>query len=79
MSCGSTICTPSDPQLLQPARPASAPHLPSPFGWFATLVQLQTGWRRREELRELDDRILRDVGLTREQVEREARIWLRDH
>ncbi len=75
MSCGSTICTPSPTPDLQRAR--KAPHLPSPaeslVRWFAVLVHLQLCWREREELRELEDRILRDVGLTREQVERASR------
>ena len=72
MTCGSTTCTPTHPPFLQPARPASALHLPSPFGWFSLLVNWQTRWRRRAELRDLDDRILRDVGLTREQIEHTA-------
>lgn len=40
------------------------------------LVALTALWaarrRQRRELRELDDRLLRDIGLTREQVLREA-------
>ena len=77
MSCGSTTCTPSPTPDLQSAR--QAPHLPSPaeslVAWLAVLVRLQLGWREREELRDLEDRILHDVGLTREQVEHEARLW----
>ena len=82
MSCGSTTSTSTELSRpdLQPAR--KAPLLPSPAeslaSWFAVLVRLQLGWRERQELRELEDRILRDVGLTREQVEREARTWFRD-
>lgn len=75
MSCGSTTCTPPPTRTLRPADPVPL-RLPGPFGWFRLLVELQSRWRRREELRELDDRILRDVGLTRDQVAREARAGL---
>lgn len=77
MSCGSTCTKPHT----HPQRPAEAvPHLPSPAqviaSWCTALVALQLRWRQREELLELDDRILRDIGLTREQIERQARRWL---
>ena len=72
MSCGSTTCTPPHNHRLQQDAPAAL-HLPSPLGWLGLLVHWQARWRHCEELRDLDDRILRDVGLTREQVEREAR------
>ncbi|MCW0235564.1 MAG: DUF1127 domain-containing protein [Ferrovibrio sp.] len=44
-------------------------NLPSPFGWFAWLVYLQARWRIRAELQTLNDAQLRDVGLTRAQVD----------
>lgn len=77
MSCGST-CSRSHPPILQArpvrqTRPAAAWHLPSPFEVFGWLVELQRLWRRREELRDLSDAQLRDVGLRRDQIEREAR------
>lgn len=55
----------------------TALHLPSPFGWFSWLVDLQARWRARDELRSLSDAQLRDVGLTREQVEQAIRkpLW----
>lgn len=71
MTCGSTTCTPSHTHSLRHAAPAPW-HLPSPFGWFAGLVRWQASWRRRQELLELEDWLLRDIGLTREEVEREA-------
>jgi uncharacterized protein YjiS (DUF1127 family) len=30
-------------------------------------------WRQRQALLDLDDRLLRDIGITREQAKREAR------
>lgn len=70
MSCGGT-CSQSNPVILQPEAAASW-RLPSPSewlgGWLVRLVDLQRRWRRHEELRDLSDAQLRDVGLTREQV-----------
>lgn len=66
MSCGPSPCS----HATQTASPPTlaAPALPSPFGWLPLLVRWQRRWRLREDLRELDDRTLRDVGLTRAQV-----------
>lgn len=75
MSCNGT-CSQSNSPVLQPHIAANW-HLPSPpewlGGWLARLVDLQRRWRRHTELCELSDAQLRDVGLTREQVGREAR------
>ncbi len=74
MSCGGT-CSSSQPQMLRPDLAAVALHLPSPIGWFrgwfAWLVYLQARWRIRQELRALTDMQLRDVGLTRMQIDSE--------
>lgn len=72
MSCGGT-CSQSPSQMLRPELAAVPWHLPSPFGWFARLVYLQARWRMREELLALNDMQLRDVGLTRAEVEGELR------
>lgn len=70
MSCGGT-CSQSNPPALR-SGPVTAWHLPSPsewlVGWLVRLVEQQRRWRRHEELRDLSDAQLRDVGLTREQV-----------
>lgn len=78
MSCGSTCTKPHT----HPVRPAeAAAHLPSPAqaiaSCWAALVALQVRWRRRAALLELSDAQLRDVGLTRAQIEHEARrpLW----
>jgi uncharacterized protein YjiS (DUF1127 family) len=69
MSCGNT-CSQSQPQMLRPDLAAAPWHLPSPFSW---IVYLQARWRIREELMSLNDMQLRDVGLTRAQIESELR------
>lgn len=58
------------------ARTAARTRLPSPLdvlrGAFRTLSLWTLRWQDRRHLRELDERMLRDVGLSREDVEREA-------
>jgi uncharacterized protein YjiS (DUF1127 family) len=77
MSCGSTQCSQSIP------RPSfQAIEIPSPFaGWsrFASqLLRLYDRQQQRRLLLELDDRMLADIGVTREQAQAEARkpFWL---
>lgn len=41
----------------------------------ATLRIWYQRWQQRAHLDELDDRLLRDVGLTRDQVRRECAKW----
>ncbi len=38
----------------------------------AVLRRMHERWRQREELGELEDYLLRDIGITREQARREA-------
>ena len=40
--------------------------------WLATLRRMRERWRQRQDLRELDDRLLCDIGITREQAKHEA-------
>ena len=76
MSCGSTQCSPSLPfaslQTLE---------IPAPFtGWGGVcwrsamrLLRLYGRQQQRRVLQELDDRMLADIGLTREHAELEGR------
>ncbi|MCP1677129.1 uncharacterized protein YjiS (DUF1127 family) [Natronocella acetinitrilica] len=51
-------------------------------GLMTALRELWVAWRRRRRflaLRDLDDRLLRDIGLRREDVERGARLPLRQN
>lgn len=38
----------------------------------AALLRMHERWHQRRDLRELDDHLLRDIGITREQARREA-------
>lgn len=53
----------------------SSLHLPSPLEALLRLYHLSTVWTRRSQerlhLKELDDHLLRDLGLSREDVEQE--------
>jgi uncharacterized protein YjiS (DUF1127 family) len=71
MSCGSTTYSRSALPRVQVAQPATV-HVPSPFGWIPPLQWMHDRWRQRQALLKLDDRLLRDIGITREQAEREA-------
>ena len=81
MSCGGTT---HPPQLPFTALPALA--IPAPFtGWghvcwrFATrLLRIYDRQQQRRVLLELDDHLLADIGLTREQALAEGRkpFWL---
>jgi uncharacterized protein YjiS (DUF1127 family) len=39
--------------------------------WLAALRRMHERWNQRKDLRELDDHLLRDIGITREQARRE--------
>lgn len=67
MSCGG-IHSQSRPQMLRPELAVDW-QPPAPFTWLAWLVHQQRRWRIRAELHDLNDAQLRDVGLTRAQIE----------
>jgi uncharacterized protein YjiS (DUF1127 family) len=79
MSCGSTTCTSTN--YLETA--SSFPDL----GWsrqmpLAWLNRIALGWERRRQRRqllELDDRLLSDIGISRQQAAEEAlkSSWVR--
>jgi uncharacterized protein YjiS (DUF1127 family) len=52
--------------------------VPSPFAWVKALARWQERWRQRQCLRDLDDHMLRDIGLTRCQALEEAHrpFWM---
>ena len=63
--------------LRRRSAPATAV-VPLARGWLVALARMQERWRQRQALRDLDDRLLRDIGLTREQADGEAHkpFWL---
>jgi len=74
MSCGSGTFPPTDSSIAANDRVRSGlPARPSPLAWLATLKRMHERWRRRQALLELDDRLLRDIGITRAEANREAR------
>jgi uncharacterized protein YjiS (DUF1127 family) len=80
MSCKATCCSIVIPIIQTSDRPehVAAARVPSPFAWVLTLVRWQERWRQRQCLRDLDDHLLEDIGLTREQALDEARksFWM---
>ena len=72
MSCDSALCSRSAPPKISVVQP-SAVRVPSPFGWVQVLNRMHDRWQQRQALLDLDDRLLRDIGITREEAEREAR------
>lgn len=80
MSCGSTTCTSTDyPETASPSFPDLGGSWQIPFAW---LSRIATGWERRHQCRqlvELDDRLLADIGISRQQAAEEAlkSSWLR--
>jgi len=71
MSCGSTTCSHSASLQIAIARPAAV-RVPSPLAWVQTLKRQHDRWQQRRALLDLDDRLLADIGITREEAEREA-------
>jgi uncharacterized protein YjiS (DUF1127 family) len=72
MSCG-TDCT-THPFLAPPKRSAASRRLRDAVrGWFAVLARMHARACQRRRLRELDDRLLADIGVGREAALREAR------
>ena len=69
MSCGSV----TQPRTASSKARLARVRVPSPFSWFPFVRRMHDRWRQRQALLDLDDRLLRDIGITREQAEREAR------
>ncbi len=73
MSCGSPGCATSIPLIT--SRAARQPARPFWHSAGAVLSMVRTAHerqRQRRALRQLDDRLLDDIGITREAAEREA-------
>jgi uncharacterized protein YjiS (DUF1127 family) len=43
------------------------------FGWVVAPARMREKWRQRQALLGLDDHLLRDIGISREEAEREGR------
>jgi uncharacterized protein YjiS (DUF1127 family) len=74
MSCGSTTCIPTA-TFIPKSEPFGEPDRlrPNPLvRWIAALEQMYSRRRQRQALIELDDDRLADIGVSRQQAEREA-------
>jgi uncharacterized protein YjiS (DUF1127 family) len=79
MSCGSGTFQPAVSTIAANDRGRSGlPARPSPFAWLSALKHMHDRWRQRQALLQLDDRLLRDIGITRAEAIREARkgFWI---
>ena len=72
MSCGSATFSRSALPKIGVVR-TLAVRVPSPFGWVQVLKRMHDRWQQRQALADLEDRLLDDIGITREEAEREAR------
>lgn len=71
MSCSSATCSHSALSKIRVVQTLTI-GIPSPFGWMRVLKQMHDRWRQRQALLDLDDRLLDDIGITREQAARHA-------
>jgi uncharacterized protein YjiS (DUF1127 family) len=77
MSCGSTTCISTE--TIIPASNSAFVHQGAErfVAWIEAISGMFNRRRQRQALLELDDHLLDDIGLTREQAEQEARkpLW----
>lgn len=75
MSCGGTTCTSTTKSDFFVSKPLFGFHwrVPDPLAVLRKLAFMHERWRQRQHLRELDDRLLADVGLSRREALKEAR------
>ncbi len=80
MSCGSGARFPTTVLSVAANDRARSglPAKPSLFAWLSALMRMHKRWRQRQALLELDDRLLRDLGITRDEAIHEARkgFWI---
>ncbi len=74
MSCGSTTCT-SNKSALHRHEPVIGYgwSIPAPWTILVKIDAIHERWRQRQQLLELDDHLLNDIGVTREEAIKEAR------
>jgi uncharacterized protein YjiS (DUF1127 family) len=79
MSCGSGTFPPTVSSIAANDRARSGlPARASPVAWLSALKRMHERWRQRQALLALDDRLLRDIGITRAEAMREAEkgFWI---
>jgi uncharacterized protein YjiS (DUF1127 family) len=73
MSCGSTACISTETTIPTPNSAFFHHGAERLVGWFEAVSGMFQRRRQRQAMLELEDHLLADVGLTREQAEKEAR------
>ena len=78
MSCDSKTCTPQQSDVSWLPGLKSFIAIPNIVAAFRDIAFLRERQRQRRRLRDLDDRLLADIGLTRQQADIEAGkpFWL---
>jgi uncharacterized protein YjiS (DUF1127 family) len=71
MSCGSATRSRSALPKIGVVQTLTV-RVPSPFGWVRVLKRMHDRWQQRQALLDLEDRLLDDIGITREEAERQA-------
>jgi len=71
MSCGSVTRSRSALPKIGVVQTLTV-RVPSPFGWVQVLKRMHDRWQQRQALLDLEDRLLDDIGITREEAERQA-------
>jgi uncharacterized protein YjiS (DUF1127 family) len=71
MSCGSSTCVSAKSVALPESSDAWS--IPSPLAVLRKIDRMYERWCQRQQLLELDDHMLDDIGLTREQAIEMAR------
>jgi uncharacterized protein YjiS (DUF1127 family) len=73
MACASGACSyPLDLSRFSGPAPAHPPHRIRPGRWALAIIAMHERWRQRQRLSELDDRMLADIGLTRDEARAEV-------
>ncbi len=68
MPCGSTTCKSSASINSRQRAVRPAWRVPNPFSLVVRLDRMHERWRQRQQLLELDEHLLDDIGLTRDQA-----------
>ena len=73
MACASGACSyPLDLSRFSGVAHAHPTRRIRPGRWLLGIIAMHERWRQRQRLAELDDRMLADIGLTREDVRAEV-------
>ncbi len=69
MACGTGACSyPLDLSRFSAPAPAGRTDRIPPGQWLAATFRMHERWRQRQALMELDDRLLADIGITRDEM-----------